>query len=121
MTAGLVTAGELVLGRRIKAVLVTLLVVAVAWLVVAPHFWHHLGRLTVAPSLSGERVQVDVSSPAHRSGLADLTAVAETTRSRTLRIESDVPVPAHGSAHATFDFTSLLRAGEHVQRVKVKK
>jgi hypothetical protein len=102
-------------------VLVTLVAVAVVWVVVAGHFWHHLGRITVAPTRSGERVEVDVSSPAHRAGLADLTAVAETSQERTLRIESDVAVPARGSGHATFDFSGLLRAGEHVRTVKVKK
>jgi hypothetical protein len=102
-------------------VLVTLLVVAVMWMIVAPHFWHHLGRITVAATRSGEGVQVGVSSPAHRPGLADLTAVARTSQGRTLRVEADVAVPAHGSARATFDFGDLLRAGEHVRTVKVKK
>ena len=116
-----VTPEELAWGRRVKAVLVALVVIAVIWVPVAGHFWHHLGRITVLSTRAGDRVEVDVSSPSHRAGLADLTAVARTSMARTLRVQADIAVPGHGTAHAAFDFTPLLRAEEHVTRFKVKK
>src|SRR5437016_2513417 len=115
-----VTARELALGRRIKVALVALVAVGVVWVLIAGHFWHHLGRITVLPTRSGDRVEVGVSSPAHRAGLADLTAVAETSNGRTMRIQADVGVPARGEAHAAFDFAPLLTEDEHLTTFKVK-
>lgn len=116
-----VTPEEQALGRRIKSVLVALVVVAVVWVPVAGHFWHHLGRITVTSTRAGDRVEVEVSSPSHRAGLADLTTEARTSDARTLRIQADVSVPSRGTAHAAFDFAPVLRANEHITRFKVKK
>jgi len=124
MSAGqvnVVAPEELVLGRRIKTALVALVLVGIVWVLIAGHFWHHLGRITVLPARAGDRIAVDVSSPAHRAGLADLTAVVRTSDGRTLRIQSDVSVPARGEAHAAFDFAPLLQSDEHVTSFKVKK
>ncbi len=115
------TAEDVVWGRRVKTVLLGLVVVAVVWVPVAGHFWHHLGRITVTAARAGDRVDVAVSSPSHRRGLADLTAVARTSASRTMRIQTDVTVPSHGDGHASFDFSPLLRPEEHLTSFKVKK
>src|SRR2546427_12648831 len=116
-----VIARDLALGRRIKVALVALVAVGVVWVLIAGHFWHHLGRITVLPARAGDRVEVDVSSPAHRAGLADLTAVAETSDGRTLRIQADVGVPARGEAHAAFGFAPLLTGEEQLTSFKVQE
>ena len=112
---------EVALGRRLKALLVVLSALGVVWVLAAGHYWHHLGRITVSPTRNGDQIQVQVESPAHRAGLADLTAVARTSGKRTLRIQADVDVPKRGIGQGRFDFTPLLVPGEHVTSFKVKK
>src|SRR5690554_1748067 len=56
------TAADLTLGRRLKALLIGLLLLAVVIVAVARVNWHFLGRITVAATESGDRIAVSVSS-----------------------------------------------------------
>jgi hypothetical protein len=109
------------LGRRIKATLIALTLLAVAAVLVAGRYWDYLGRITVTPTRAADVITVTVDSLSGRTGNADLEAVVRTTTGRTLRLQADVAVPGRGLGRHAFDFGPLLGADEEIESYKVKK